>query len=1613
MQKLHTAGVNYLNTKSIKDNINVSTSVNETYIKVTADELINTVNNFMEIDGKPISVNDNRVIEAALKNKDIEDRLLTLALQMSAFKDRYKLFMLIDIDSLDDNIKQSIINIQKAVNDITNNTKIIQAKRKYINEFIKKTSTNPNVKEGLQTAFDIYGDTSKPDYWIQDIKFNRNPIIQAFVTEAEAVVQEARMTGKQEAVAFERRFNKLKAEAAAHGMSINFDKMIKDGRFVTKENQAWHDKKDELYKAYVDAVAKTKNINSVEALKAYHLYKTFINNTTINKYKTVDDELNLISPTGKINYEKDILTAERVLLYGIAGDRESVINKTAENYAKYKDLLNQQRNILSNMVGGVLTDEQEQQMSEIYIKINHLTSKYDENYEPKDIIEQEAADRLKAYIEKIKNLKLLYFDRPVKESFDIQLQRNLDIINKMEIRDAMGNLITPLSVLMMNEDYKKARQWLKHNAIYTLPTDFATTIHHYYNELNDTSKPESVFSTAVRDANARDEYGIIDGNKFTDEQIDKIRNEYLANFNINRETGEPYAGIVRSQKTSNVAYRREFYQKLTGAAPMQDLIEVGQAINKILGKAFDNANRILHAASDKLTIEDLKQLKLLIDRFNELKEGKGSKSVAEFIEENCNVTYNYNAYNDDKRELIGRSDEYKKLWKEIFEEETTVIENGEVVVKTVPAQMFYSLIEPKDKSAWIDPKRTEAIKYLNEHTVQTKTYYYYEAMARKREELSNEEFRDWYFKNHVYNPYSRTFEPLRIWTHTEYINNGDKVQGNWSPRINQTNLTVKDEYLNKEEDGYIEGTINYKLGSKYKTKEGNYVSADNADYTALNEYELKAIELFNEYLKKYAFNYANQQYVKNGYLPSIRQEKGFDTKELFKEAAAFFGFSANIPYDLNWKDDEFINYNNDTEINNPMLQKAIDNNMTPRREVPLFPADGETAADFLVRKNEIIEENKRIDEENDKLRASLINNDWLGVMKTYIVAGAKQNAARLIKKKLYIADDALTSSEAYKLNYKNELIRNKQLSDTDEVEYRKTTNEYSSKAMRNFIRRIVFEQYKETSQPKLLRLGNIAQNIAGTKYMMLNVTGGIANILTGQANIGMERLAKEHLTEKDYLVGQNLYMGGISSYFACMFSETSTSLQDGVIKLASVVDYDRIAELTNKNLRGKLRDLRGLLFSPQAMGEHFMQNSVLLTMMKNHKVITTSDGVVIMSREMYLRDGDKEALFEVISDELKVAYEKFVKDVINDEAKKAQYNMFRRNLVQDFVMEHLDKEQMKQFIAAKKRIRNERTKKFNELPVDVYSQFELVDGYAVLKADAIITLRDFAKFTEKVKAVNKQIHGVYDKLGSAFTENKWWGGMVMQFHKHLYPGFKKRYRTKYYYDEQLEAIEGASYTSLMRFLATPISNVNRSKEEVETLVGIQNYIKSTIDFIGNINLYYSLLPENEQANIRRNLADVIYVGAAIVGAIALTAIAGDDDEIEESIWYNLLMYHADRLASEAFAFNPVGLMSEAEKLWSSPVAFMQSGDDLIKALGFGIQTLIDGGFEAEYETGRYAGENKLKVLIERNIPIWRNINRIIELPENNSYYKLGANGITFTPVRPIANWINPDVEIND
>ena len=90
---------------------------------------------------------------------------------------------------------------------------------------------------------------------------------------------------------------------------------------------------------------------------------------------------------------------------------------------------------------------------------------------------------------------------------------------------------------MKNAEYRKAKEWLMNNATYTIDKEFTKSLNDAYAELKDARKPGSIFATAVKANNARDAYGIINGNLFKEKKVADIRHEALLGYNIYQHSG--------------------------------------------------------------------------------------------------------------------------------------------------------------------------------------------------------------------------------------------------------------------------------------------------------------------------------------------------------------------------------------------------------------------------------------------------------------------------------------------------------------------------------------------------------------------------------------------------------------------------------------------------------------------------------------------------------------------------------------------------------------------------------------------------------------------------------------------------------------------------------------------------------------------------------------------------------------------------------------------------------------------------------------------------------------------------------------------------------------------
>ena len=288
-----------------------------------------------------------------------------------------------------------------------------------------------------------------------------------------------------------------------------------------------------------------------------------------------------------------------------------------------------------------------------------------------------------------------------------------------------------------------------------------------------------------------------------------------------------------------------------------------------------------------------------------------------------------------------------------------------------------------------------------------------------------------------------------------------------------------------------------------------------------------------------------------------------------------------------------------------------------------------------------------------------------------------------------------------------------------------------------------------------------------------------------------------------------------------------------------------------------------------------------------------------------------------------------------------------------------------------------------------------------------------ADFKTEVEAVNKEIHGVYDKIGAAKIEAEWWGGLVMQYHKHIYPGIMKRWRKRGYYNELRRSVERGSYQAFGKLLTSEFKDfgtkVTKEKESGANvaIASLKVLTKSVIDTIVNFGLNYQMMPIWERNAMRKCLADLMGVVNAFLIAMVIH-MGTDDDEIKDSEFLATMIYMADRLNSEAQMYAPWGLYTEFSTLWSSPIAAQNGPKDLIKALNIGIQAIFDEDFNIEYTTGLYKGQNKIEVLLYRNTPIYRIYQRLSNMTRNNSYYRINESAFNIKFAKTIADEINPD-----
>lgn len=958
-------------------------------------------------------------------------------------------------------------------------------------------------------------------------------------------------------------------------------------------------------------------------------------------------------------------------------------------------------------------------------------------------------------------------------------------------------------------------------------------------------------------------------------------------------------------------------------------------------------------------------------------------------------------------------------------------------------------ISEHDKSVikeFVDIDKTKAIRTIEKYTYKQPTSYYYTVEADVRagnaERYGYKNYNEWYEANHIYNVNTGTYEPLNVWMKTS---TKDTLNYVWEAKFPQLVSTVNDGYGRPKKRGaiteeeleesktyhpeYDHVNKNYKQGSHAL----NYKKGSNPQYDNkidANEYELAAKVIMQDTCSKLMTTSVAKRRFEEGWIPAMAKTKVDVTDAKFwgKEFLKIFGWNETSTGYEDWKPNEEINYENDELLEMPMMQMLTNKYIADKQKEfeklrKPIKSNFINPLEYEQKLREYNDAKAKLDKEKEEIHAQLRDTDPIRSISNFILQASKFNAIQSAKYQLYFAQQMINNYGTYERQYawKGDL-KKKSKYDRD---YEKTLDENLQKQFANVIRRMVYDQWKEPNAG-LTKWMSVLQSFTSAKYMTFNIKGGVANVTYGDSQIWGETMAREYLgtgtiASANMILAKatSRYLTHMTDYIGNAYSEKSSSLEGALIKFFDVVSYDEhngIGHIT-VNVSELFEKLRDASYFQQSAGEHYMQNKMLFALLDSHILVDNERATEFgqpakkyVNYEEFIRDEQFKLLKEYLNDTQKEELDKMIERIKKDANRMKDFAWYRNDIVQVFRRNNLDNEQRKEFTKKWDARKKELSKEFKSKPT-LMSQLELgKDGKLAIKADSELAKLDVAKkdgsltdamqllanFKGRVISINKKIHGVYDKSGRAQIEKTWFGGLLMQYHKHLPMGLFRRFRRTGYFNEERGSIEKGSYVSLWHFITIPWDEMKQemrlSEDSVNALKSVQMYFTHLIDFISKISLNYKELPEYDKANIRRNWGDLVGGVGAFLLVAALRSLAENGDVDDDDLWGNFLLYQGDRLATESLQYTPVFIGPEGKKLWQSPVAGFNGINDMIMTMQMIASSIFDPEFDPYYQSGKFAGKSKLTVRLENNVPLWRGIkSSFVDISENNKYYKVGKN----------------------
>jgi hypothetical protein len=228
-------------------------------------------------------------------------------------------------------------------------------------------------------------------------------------------------------------------------------------------------------------------------------------------------------------------------------------------------------------------------------------------------------------------------------------------------------------------------------------------------------------------------------------------------------------------------------------------------------------------------------------------------------------------------------------------------------------------------------------------------------------------------------------------------------------------------------------------------------------------------------------------------------------------------------------------------------------------------------------------------------------------------------------------------------------------------------------------------------------------------------------------------------------------------------------------------------------------------------------------------------------------------------------------------------------------------------------------------------------GLTMTDANGNTVYTDFTEkyrrdFQDKLHALSKRLHGVYNSFDAATISRYSLGRLVLMYRKHVAPGYKRRFK-KLGMDQELGTMTEGYYRTFWRLV-----------------------LRDLFKFKANVFKMWSTYSTFEKAQIHRTLMELGIIAATTALAMILVAIAGDDDELKESYAYNFVLYEMIRMRSETSQYLNI---NDAYRVVKSPSAMTGTLDRTVKFITQFAMTWDPEKLEFQRETGVWQkGDNK-------------------------------------------------------